>query len=88
MISRDEFRQLLKESVYEVIFTKTDGSERKMQCTLLPSFLPPIPTEIQPKKKKTVNPNSVSVWDIEKQEWRSFKIDSVIQYKRLNVVSN
>lgn len=88
MISRDEFKRLLFEDVYEVIFTKADGSERKMKCTLHASFLPAIPLETLPKKKRTLNANSISVWDIEKNDWRSFKLESVTQYTRLNVTSN
>lgn len=60
-----------------VVFTKADGTERTMQCTLNEGR---IPTDKQPKTKedhsKTVGP-AQRVFDTEKQEWRSFRWDSV-----------
>lgn len=59
----------------QVDFEKKDGSMRKMICTLLETA---IPTEKLPKSgKKTQNFESVAVFDTEKQEWRSFRFDSI-----------
>lgn len=60
-----------------VTFTKQDGSERAMHCTLIEEL---IPTEKQPKTKtETGTPSgpAVRVFDVDKQEWRSFRWDSV-----------
>ena len=60
-----------------VVFTKADGTERTMRCTLLEKL---IPKEKQPKSE---TPNSstpgpaIRVFDVEKEEWRSFRWDSV-----------
>ena len=64
-----------------VTFTKKDGSERKMQCTLIESK---IPTDKRPKgtseseNTSTVG-SAVRVFDTEVGEWRSFRWDSVIK---------
>ena len=64
-----------------VTFTKKDGSERKMQCTLIESE---IPADKRPKgtseseNTSTVG-SAVRVFDTEVGEWRSFRWDSVIK---------
>lgn len=74
-----------------ITFTKVDGSLRTMPCTLrydsLPTIaLPQTSTEgvEQAKKQKPVNLNVLSVWCLDKQEWRSFKVMNVISVKRLD----
>jgi len=60
-----------------ITFTKRDGTEREMQCTLVEEAIP------QAKQPKTQTEGSstagsaVRVFDVEKQEWRSFRWDSV-----------
>ena len=60
-----------------VTFTKTDGTEREMRCTLVEGR---IPSEKLPKTQQTSGQNTgsaVRVFDTEKSEWRSFRWDSV-----------
>jgi hypothetical protein len=46
-----------------------------MYCTLKEDL---IPEERKPtNKERKVNTDSVPVWDLEKLEWRSFRVDSV-----------
>ena len=64
-----------------VTFTKKDGSERKMRCTLSEAR---IPTDKRPKSQSESQDSSatgsaVRVFDIEVGEWRSFRWDSVTQ---------
>ena len=61
-----------------VIFTKSDGSERVMKCTLNPEQLPKveIKEDAKPRKESTT---SMRVFDLEKNEWRSFTIKKVKQ---------
>ena len=62
-----------------VTFTKKDGTERAMRCTLVEGR---IPTEHKPTTE-TSNSNrknsgsAVAVFDTEKSEWRSFRWESV-----------
>jgi hypothetical protein len=59
-----------------ITFIKKDGSSRDMFCTLVESR---IPTDKQPKTETTSKDSgsAVRVFDTEKQEWRSFRWDSV-----------
>ena len=61
-----------------VTFTKKDGSERVMKCTLMPEHLPEVPlVEGKTERKKTEG--TVAVYDLEAKGWRSFTIKSVKQ---------
>jgi hypothetical protein len=65
----------LKNGICTVVFEKKDGSERVMNCTLLNEH---IPIEQLPKGLKVNdNSNSISVWDVDVEGWRSFRWDSV-----------
>jgi len=60
-----------------VTFTKKDGTERAMQCTLVEGR---IPTDKIPKtdgSATTSDGSAVRVFDTEKSEWRSFRWESV-----------
>jgi hypothetical protein len=70
---------MLKVTDMTVTFTKKDGTERVMKCTLKPDALPvveakPLTEGKQPRKEST---SSIRVFDLEKQEWRSFNTQSV-----------
>lgn len=62
-----------------VVFTKKDGTERVMECTISPSLVPvePIVEGTEPKKEKKVNEDIMPVYDLEAQSWRSFRWDSI-----------
>ena len=60
---------------------KKDESIRKMICTLSDEYLPENKDEQENKKIKTENPNVIPVWDLEKLDWRSFRVDSVVEYE-------
>jgi len=60
-----------------IVFTKKDGTERSMLCTLSEAK---IPQDKHPKTETTSSQTSgsaVRVFDLEKSEWRSFRWDSV-----------
>ena len=65
-----------------VTFTKKDGTERVLKATLNPSV---IPEEHAPKGTGTEkkNDDSIAVFDIENNGWRSFRYDSI---KQINVI--
>ena len=65
-----------------ITFTKKDGTEREMQCTLVQSRIPADkqPTTAKPVEEETnsqITGSAVRVFDEEKSEWRSFRWDSV-----------
>lgn len=81
MIDRYELKQILENSVTTVVFTKVNGEQREMKCTLLSEYLPK--TDVAGKQlltetlTKEENPSTLRVWDVENNGWRSFRIDSI-----------
>jgi hypothetical protein len=71
---------MLRKSVVTVTFTKVDGTERVMNCTLLPSFLPEEYRNNAPMLTESA-PMTVSVWDVDVSGWRSFRLDTVTSVK-------
>ena len=88
---RSWVRGLLTNSEISVTFTKADGTDREMLCTLDGSRIPvsvtkpvvlttstaPVDGIVRESKKprKEPDPHSIRVFDLEKQEWRSFRFD-------------
>lgn len=69
---------VLREGVTTITFTKKNGDERVMKCTLNEEYLPSIEKEASEisEVRQTSN-TSLSVFDIEVNGWRSFRWDSV-----------
>lgn len=66
---------LLRERNVVVTFTKKDGTDRKMECTLQEGVV--VPHEKTTDREKAINPDTLAVWDVEKNAWRSFRLDSI-----------
>jgi hypothetical protein len=77
--TRDELYSLLKNEIVEVTFTKLNGDERKMPCTLIESFLPPAKKDdaITQKKVREISDKVVAAWAVESKGFRSFRYDRV-----------
>lgn len=79
MYNRDDVLRDLRQHIVEVTFTKVNGDQRVMRCTLQPNYLPK--TYLEEKEKETSfhneNPNVIAAWDLQNGGWRSFRIDSV-----------
>lgn len=94
---RNHLKDALRYGVLEVKFTKTDGSERVMLATLQSKYFPAAPdvrtdqeavaalSMYKPPRKQ--NPDTLSVWDIDKGAWRSFRLDRVVSWKPVEEVS-
>jgi hypothetical protein len=83
-IIRDWIRSLLQKGPITVTFTKADGTDRKMLCTLDHTQIPETPAKPVPvdgivreskKPRKEPDPHSIRVFDLDKKEWRSFRFD-------------
>lgn len=74
-MERDKLINILKNGTATVKFTKTNGEERVMQCTLKESVVQDY--EKKTERVKQHNPEILSVWDVEKNAWRSFRFDSI-----------
>jgi len=78
MMNQAEWIALLKENEVTITFTKKDGSERVMLCTLKPEHLP-VREEIKESTRKH-SENNVSVWDLNAKGRRSFVIANVVTH--------
>jgi hypothetical protein len=78
VFTRDGLIDLLRHNVVTVTFTKVNGEERVMDCTLQANLIPNAPTqngELIVEGKSTSN--NISVWDVKANGWRSFRIANV-----------
>ena len=83
MKKREILVEGLKRNLMKVVFTKANGEERIMNCTLHDSVLPEQPISgIKKKENKEV----LSVWDVDANGWRSFRMDSIKEVKVVEAV--
>ena len=84
--TKEELYELLRKEVVEVTFTKLDGEERVMPCTLIESYLPPAKKDepLTQKKVREVSDKVVAAWAVESQGFRSFRYDRVKSVKVIN----
>jgi hypothetical protein len=57
-----------------ITFTKVNGETRVMPCTLKEDIIP----KVEHKGTKKPNESVVSVWCLDKKEWRSFRLNNVV----------
>lgn len=69
----ETFKEKIHTGVVNVTFTKVDGSLRTMVCTLAPYLLP----ETGGSGRKP-SPETMVVFDLEAEAWRSFRKASVV----------
>jgi uncharacterized protein YccT (UPF0319 family) len=74
---QDWLKSHLKMGAVELTFQKKDGTMRVMNCTLEESKLPVY--EKKTERTKTASTETLSVLDLDKNEWRSFRYDSIQQ---------
>lgn len=72
-MNREEMINLLKARDCMVTFYKKDGTTREMKCTLREDVIPEV-KGTGPKRTE----DTISVFDLENDGWRSFRVDSVI----------
>jgi len=70
----------IKKHVVRIEFTKKDGTNRVLVGTTKPNHIPKDkkPTGDDTRKKST---EVVVVFDLDKSEWRSFRIDSLTKFR-------
>ena len=88
-IIRDWIRLLLQKTAARIDFVKSDGTVRQMHCTLDHDQIPvstakpiksPAPTTLAENlasysPRKRPSDETLRVYDLDKQEWRSFRFD-------------
>jgi hypothetical protein len=81
-VGKEWLKGVLQNEGAIITFTKKDGTERILKATLNPSVIPeehtPKGTGIERKKSE----DSIAVFDIENNGWRSFRYDSI---KQINI---
>lgn len=85
-LDKDNIIRSLHETTCKVTFTKTNGEERVMYCTLNESMIPKAEDMSETKRTKKENPDVQPVYDVKSAGWRSFRWDSVKEFtSELNV---
>lgn len=77
IFTKENLSELLLNNVVTVTFTKVNGEERVMKCTLLSEYIPNAATANEVIIRDNTTSNNVSVWDLESNGWRSFRVSSV-----------
>jgi hypothetical protein len=77
LVQRDEIIETLKNGIHTVTFTKVDGTQRTMPCTLDPALLPVVELRESSTQRKT-NLETLKVYVTDINQWRSFKIQNLI----------
>lgn len=74
--TRALLKEIFKNNIVDVTFTKKDGTVRELRGTLKPEYLPEHETPYTGFRKAD-NPDILAVWDVKQAAWRSFRLDSV-----------
>ena len=77
-----ELRKLLHAHDCEVTFTKVDGTVRTMPCTLRTEAMPQRDAA-KLHETRLYKPETISVWCLDKSEWRAFKTANVKEIRIL-----
>jgi hypothetical protein len=75
---RAELVSQLKKGKGRITFMKMDGTERVMECTLQQDLLPDQMDVEEYISERRANDEVLAVWDLEKDAWRSFRLDRVV----------
>lgn len=82
-MNRADIVNMLTNGVHSVTFTKVDGTERTMPCTLDPTFLPVVELIENEDKRvpRKLNMDTLRVFVTDIKEWRSFRIENLKNIK-------
>ena len=95
-LTQAELKQMLRYNAVSISFMKSDRSIRTMLCTTQVKYIEqPKPvqfnngeiTEFNLRKTKKRVPYVLSVWDVDKGAWRSFRVDRVLTWKIVDEVN-
>lgn len=78
-MTRQEIVAKLSQGIHNITFTKVDGTERTMPCTLDPAILPAVELIENEEKKvpRKLNMDTLRVFVTDINEWRSFRIENL-----------
>ena len=78
---RQDIIKILSNGIHAITFTKVDGTERTMPCTLDPAILPVVEIKEEKLVPRKLNTDTLRVFVTDIQEWRSFRIENLIDIK-------
>lgn len=80
MFDPRQTREQLRKDVLEVTFTKKNGDERIMTCTLHPDILPIRDHNFEGDfGENDQDKDNIAVWDLEASAWRSLNCSKVVR---------
>ena len=86
MYNKSELKDNLSKCIANITFTKKDGTVRCMGATLMSDYLPAVISEEQVAHvPRAQNDEVLAVWDLDKQAWRSFRLDSITEIQYIGV---
>jgi hypothetical protein len=81
VFTKENLLDLLRNNLVTVTFTKVNGDERVMNCTLRNDYIPSFDVSNTASQVLRENAgrgdNNISVWDTQSNGWRSFRVNSV-----------
>lgn len=77
---REWLTSVIRNERVNVCFTKADGTERWLHCSLHPELVPADKLQTESATPRKRSEEALSVWDLEKQDWRSFRFDSIKEF--------
>ena len=80
-MKRETLIKNLQKNVMQITFNKVSGEERVMHCTLHETFVPETGTN-----NKKNNDEVLPVWDVDIGAWRSFRLDTITNVSKLEVI--
>lgn len=79
-MTQKKLKKLLSKGITTITFTKKDGTARVLKGTLDSDYITDVAAVFQKNNKKPnkpVNLDVVSCVDVEINQWRSFRVDTV-----------
>lgn len=77
-LTRDAMIRYLTNGMCVVVFTKVNGEVRSMKATLYGKMIPP--EKFPDGSRSYANKEVIRCFDLEKQDWRQFRVDAVIDF--------
>lgn len=92
---KDILEGLLEIHRARITFTKVDGTTRILTGTRNPALIelfgamapwrPPLSREELTEQHENPNPNTIKVFDLTKAAWRTFRLDSLLDFELIDV---
>ncbi len=82
--NKEMLKNTLRKGAWMIDYTKVDGTQATMECTLDPSLMPAQTIFAGAEPKKEQPEHLIAVYAVDRQGWRSFVANNVTKiYKKL-----